>query len=142
MSESIAFISPESVPEKMATVASAPKKQVLVTSGSKRGHWIEVSDEAPTEAKPMTRTDSNKYTDKAKQLVVDNYNSHHDSSKTPPLTIELVYVVWFSKVLDSWKAMIGSSVVKGLLYEVTYNGARSEAYVDVYKKINNVKIAD
>jgi hypothetical protein len=120
--QAVEFTSPEPAKQRMAKVAagSATVQEPVV--------------------KP--RTDSNKFTDRAKQLVVDNYNSHHDSSKTPPLTVDLVYIIWYAKVLDGWKAMVGSSVVRGLIYEVTYNGARSEAYVDVYKKINNVKIAD
>lgn len=88
------------------------------------------------------RSDSNKHTDKAKQLVVDNYNAHHDSTKTPPLTLELVFVTSFTMVGTNWKAVVESSVVRGLQYVVTYNSEKSEATVDVFKKINQLRIAD
>lgn len=76
----------------------------------------------------------------AKQIVVDNYNSHRDVSRSQELNIEQVYIVSFTKVLGSWKAVVASPVIRGLLWDVTYNGYKSEAYIDIYKKLNNVRI--
>jgi hypothetical protein len=76
----------------------------------------------------------------AKQLVVDNYNAHRDVNRSQELTMDQVYVVWFTKVLGSWKSVVASPVIRGLLWEVTYNGYKSEAYIDIYKKLNNVRI--
>jgi hypothetical protein len=76
----------------------------------------------------------------AKELVVDNYNRHHDSGRTPPLTMGDVFIVWFVKTLENWKAVVGSSVLRGLLYEVSYNGEESEAYIEIFKKINSTKV--
>jgi hypothetical protein len=76
----------------------------------------------------------------AKQLVVDNYNTNRPSNKTATLTIDSVYIVWFSKTLGNWKAIVASPVARGLLWEVTYNGHRGEAYIDVYRKIINVRV--
>jgi len=90
----------------------------------------------------MYRNDSDGHIDKAKQLVVDNYNAHRDRGKTPAITADLVYIVWFVKALGNWKAIVVSPVVRGLLYEVTYNGRRGEAYITIFKKINDVKISD
>lgn len=129
MSEGIAFLPPNSNLVRMAAVAAAPKK-----TAKKPEPVVDKGNSA--------RTGSDKFLDRARQVVVDNYNAYHNTNKTPPLTMELVYVVWFAKTLENWKAIVSSSVVKGMLYEVTYNGSRSEIYVDVYKKINNVKIAD
>jgi hypothetical protein len=77
----------------------------------------------------------------AKQLVVDNYNAHHDTAKTPQMTTEAVQIVWFTYTLGNWKAIVSPVNFKGMLWEVTYNFNRSEAYIDVYRKLNNVVIA-
>lgn len=52
------------------------------------------------------------------------------------------YVVWFSKTLDNWKALVGTGKIKsgepyGDYAEITHNGAKSETYVDVYRKVSN-----
>jgi hypothetical protein len=76
----------------------------------------------------------------AKQLVVDNYNANRNAEKTAALTRGSVYIVWFCKTLGNWKAIVASPVARGLMWEVTYNGHRGEAYIDVYKKITNVRV--
>lgn len=53
-----------------------------------------------------------------------------------------VYVVWFSKTLQNWKAMVSTTLPDGMYYEVTYNGDKSETYIDAYKKLDNVCIPD
>lgn len=55
---------------------------------------------------------------------------------------EDLYIVWFCKVLGNWKALISTDVVRGLYWEVTYNGAKNETYVDTYKKAFNHCIPD
>lgn len=82
------------------------------------------------------------YTIKARQLAVDNYNLHRDATKLPAWTIEMTRVLWFSKVGGNWSAVVGSIVAPGLQYTITYNGHRSEATIEVHKKINVVKISD
>jgi hypothetical protein len=47
------------------------------------------------------------------------------------------YVVWFAKVLGNWKAMVSSDVMDGYYWEVTFNGATGEHYVDRYVKESN-----
>lgn len=51
-----------------------------------------------------------------------------------------VYVVWFCKTLQNWKALVGTTLADALYFEVTHNGDKSETYVDVYKKIENVTV--
>lgn len=58
------------------------------------------------------------------------------------VTAEDVYVVWFCKTLQNWKALLSTDLPDGMYFEVTYNGDKKEAYLDVYKKIRNVKISD
>jgi hypothetical protein len=53
-----------------------------------------------------------------------------------------VYIVWFSKTLQNWKAMLSSQLPDGRYYEVTYNGDKEEMYVDTYEKIVNSRVPD
>jgi hypothetical protein len=88
----------------------------------------------------MEDSESNRFTDKAKQLVADNYNEHRDARYTPPISKEDLFIISFSKVLMNWKAFVASSVARGLVYEVTYNGYNETAQIDVYRRINKLKI--
>lgn len=80
--------------------------------------------------------------EKAKQLVMENYNAFRNASRVPALTVDLVTVLWFSGSRNNWKAQLESPIVHGLRYEVSYNARRGEAFIDVFKKINNVKATD
>lgn len=51
-----------------------------------------------------------------------------------------VYVVWFCFTLGSWKALCSTTLPDGRYYEVTFNVAKQEAYVDTYIKLENVSI--
>lgn len=53
-----------------------------------------------------------------------------------------VYVVWFTKTLQNWKAVLSTNVKDDMIYEVTYNGDKRESYVDAYKKVDNVRVPD
>lgn len=79
---------------------------------------------------------------KARHIVLDYYNSNVDVTDKFKLGIENVYIVWFSKTLQNWKALVSTTVSDGMYYEVTYNGDKKEAYLDVYKKWENLKIKD
>ena len=52
-----------------------------------------------------------------------------------------MYVVWFSKTLQNWKALVSGVHIKEYI-EVTYNGDKKETYVDVYRKAMNVRLED
>lgn len=82
------------------------------------------------------------FMDKAKKLVVDYYNDRVDKTDGVKLTENDVYIVWFSKTLQNWKALLSTSVSDGMYYEVTYNGDKKEAYLDAYKKWENKCIPD
>ena len=79
---------------------------------------------------------------KAKKLVKDYYNSHVDVTDNVVLTEDDVYIVWFSKTLQNWKALVSTNVSDGMYYEVTYNGNSKETYLDVYKNWDNKCIPD
>lgn len=62
--------------------------------------------------------------------------------KSDPAPDYDVYVVWFCKTLQNWKALISSTLPDGMYYEVTHNGDVGETYVDSYKKFDNQSIPD
>lgn len=47
---------------------------------------------------------------RAKQLVVDYFNAHVDVTDGKKLTIKDVFIVWFSKTLQNWKALVSTTV--------------------------------
>lgn len=81
--------------------------------------------------------------DQAKFHVRTWLSAHLDKSDpTFHLTNDDIYVVWFAKTLQNWKALVSTTLPDGMYYEVTYNGVEDEAYLDVYKKFDNVCIPD
>lgn len=78
------------------------------------------------------------YQEKAKQVVIDYYNEHVEKTDNKKLTESGVFIVWFSKTLQNWKALISTTISDGMYYEVTYNGDKKETYLDAYKKWENV----
>ena len=79
---------------------------------------------------------------KAKQLVVNYYNSRVEKTDDFGITEDDVFIVWFCKTLQSWKALVSTTVSDGMYYEVTHNGDKQETYLDAYKKWENVRIPD
>ena len=65
----------------------------------------------------------------------------HKTDRVPP-TIEDIYVVSFTKVLQNWKALLCTNHPDGMYYELTYNGEKKELYIDSYKKIENFVMTD
>lgn len=78
--------------------------------------------------------------EKAKRLVENHILLRLE--KTDEIPEFEVYVVWFAKTLQNWKALVSTTISDGMYYEVTYNGDKKETYLDVYKKFENVCIAD
>lgn len=56
------------------------------------------------------------------------------------LTEEEVFIVWCCKTLQNNKALLGTTLIDGMYFELTYNGNKEEMYVDVYEKIKNYKV--
>ena len=75
-----------------------------------------------------------------KKVVVDYFNSRVDKTDNMQLTEDNVYIVWFSKTLQNFKALVSTTVSDGMYYEITYNGDKNELYLDAYKKWENKKI--
>ena len=86
--------------------------------------------------------DVNAIQNKAKKIVVDYFNAQVEKTDQVQITEEQVYVVWFSKTLQNWKAMVSTTISDGMYYEITYNGDKQETYLDAYKKWENKVIQD
>ena len=82
------------------------------------------------------------FAEQAKQIVFDYVNAHLEKTDVH-ITFgpEDVYVVWFSKTLQNWKALVSTVLPDGMYYEVTFDGDRDTAYLDAYKKFDNIQIA-
>lgn len=72
----------------------------------------------------------------AKEIVAD-YNNR---TKEDWVEQEEVFIVWICKILQNNKALLGVDAADGMYYEVTWNGDKNEAYLDVYKKEVNMVI--
>ena len=73
--------------------------------------------------------DNDKFLKRAKKCVADS---------VVELIEEDLYIVWFCKTLQNWKALISTDAINGLYWEVTHNGDKNETYVDMYTKTNNI----
>lgn len=83
------------------------------------------------------------YQEKAKRLVFEHVKERLEKTDTHvTFGPDEVYVVWFVKVLQNWKALLSTTLPDGMYYEVTYNGDGAVAYIDAYKKFENVAVPD
>lgn len=87
----------------------------------------------------MSTTAPDAHQDEAKRIVRAYAQDHLD--KSDPETTFDVFVVWFAKTLQNWKALVSTTLPDGKYYEVTHNGDKSETYLDVYVKVSNRAIS-
>jgi hypothetical protein len=76
----------------------------------------------------------------ARRIVFDYALANLDKTDRTAFGQDDVYVVWWCKTLGNWKALLSTSLPDGMYYEVTFNGEKQEAYLDAYKKFDNVCI--
>lgn len=88
------------------------------------------------EQKDMGNTE---FTEKAKKLVREYIADHLDKADEMP-AFE-VFVVWNAYILGNAKALLSTTLPDGMYYEVTYNKAKNEIYLDAYKKFENICFA-
>ena len=48
-----------------------------------------------------------------------------------------VFIVWYCYILGCKKWLLATTLPDGMYYEVTYNKAKDEFYLDAYKKLEN-----
>ena len=80
---------------------------------------------------------------RAAKLAVLKYTNKHleETGKKHRITMDDVFVVWFCKTLQNWKALVSTTLPDHMFYEITYNGDQLEMYLDSYKKQENVKLS-
>ncbi|QFG09151.1 hypothetical protein PBI_SPORTO_43 [Arthrobacter phage Sporto] len=95
------------------------------------------------ETTPVVENDPEVFIKKAKNLVCQSVNDDFPLDVlTTPASPKDFYVTWFCKTLGNWKAMVSTDRLDGQYWEVTYNGAKQESYVDHYIKASNVAVSD
>lgn len=77
--------------------------------------------------------DNNIFLEKAKKCVEQTTNE---------VLAEEMYIVWFCKTLQNWKALVSTDVINGVYWEVTHNGDKNETYVDTYNKSSNICVKE
>lgn len=80
--------------------------------------------------------DNGKFIDVCKNEVVKYTNDHLDKQ----ISSDDVYVVWLTKTLQNNKALLSTTLLDGMYYELTYNGDKNELYIDVYKRLENKEL--
>ncbi len=71
----------------------------------------------------------------SRKTVADWYSQNREE-----ISVDNVYVVWVCKALQNNKALLATVKPDGMYFEVTYNGDKSEMYLDAYSKVENVLI--
>jgi uncharacterized protein DUF6275 len=83
------------------------------------------------------------FQDKARRLIFEYIKTHLEKTDTHVTFGEDdVYVVWFAKTLQNWKALVSTTLPDQMYYEVTYDGDKQQTYIDAYKKWDNVCVKD
>lgn len=72
-----------------------------------------------------------------KEVVVNYFNEKVEKTDDFKIKKDDVYIVWFSKTLQNFKALVSTTVSDGMYYEITYNGDKKQLYLDAYKKFEN-----
>lgn len=83
---------------------------------------------------------NNTFFDLCKREVVEYFNQHADKTDHKKIAEDDVFIVWACKILQNNKALVSTTVPDGMYYEVTYDGDKQQAYVDVYKKWQNYSV--
>lgn len=72
-----------------------------------------------------------------KKYVMEYANAHLDKSDNVQIDESAVFVVWYCKTLQNHKALLSTTLLDGMYYEMTFNGDKQELYFDAYKKFEN-----
>ena len=90
----------------------------------------------------MTK-DNNFMINKCKKIVEEYYNRNLANQldfEGASLKESEIYVVWFCKTLQNFKALVSTDKEDTRYYEITYNGDKKEYYLDCYTKQFNCAI--
>ena len=81
---------------------------------------------------------------KAKLVLLEYLNQWEkvDADPANMYVSDDIAVVWSAKVLGNWKAVLFVPARPWQYFEVTYDGAKKQSYLDVYNKIENILVKD
>ena len=116
------------------------KSQVVKKDEGKEKDMLKVDwqDDSAKISKATPSTNSSKdMMMRFKEIVADYTNAHLDKTDGVKVTTNDVYIVWFCKTLQNWKALLSTNISDGMYYEITVNGDKQEIYLDAYKKWEN-----
>lgn len=82
-----------------------------------------------------------KFIQLCKEHVSDYFNKRAEKTDNVNISPDDVYIVWYCKTLQNWKALASTKIPDGMYYELTLNGDKLELYLDAYKKWDNICIA-
>ena len=89
----------------------------------------------------MPQPSQDQFLEKAKRLAVESYNKRIEGQPQADevrISIDDVFVVWFSKTLQNWKALVGTTIPgESAYFELTYDGDKKQTYIDLYEKLSN-----
>ena len=74
------------------------------------------------------------FMEKAKDMVIEYYNSNVEITDNYQITESDVYIVWLCSTLGNNKALLSTTVSDGMYYEITFDNNRNTFYFDAYKK--------
>lgn len=75
--------------------------------------------------------------DRAKEAIIDYW-----AEKVEEIEEKDIVVVWFAYILGGWKTLMFINAASINYFEVTYNVAKEEMYLDHYQKVHNQAIPD
>lgn len=83
----------------------------------------------------------------AARIINEESGAKQDNGNPYYVTPSDMYVVWFAKTLQNWKALVSTGKINTPAYvgdyvEVTHNGDKGETYCDLYKKQRNERYVD
>lgn len=73
--------------------------------------------------------------EQARSIVLSYVLEHLD--KSDPTSSFETFIVWQCCILGNHKWLISTTLPDGMYYEVTFNNATNEFYLDAYKKFEN-----
>lgn len=127
-------------PEAFYFVGDIPEHLELILHPKPVMREVKVDEAGRQEQQHMA---AEGFQEKARRLVFEYIKKRLEKTdKHVTFAQDEVYVVWFSKTLQNWKAMISTTLPDQMYYEVTYNGDKRETYIDAYKKWDNVCVPD
>lgn len=135
-------IAPEFIPAEPTT--SLMKTEPLPSGLHDRVmQKLQQEENVADEKIPLSNAQPGLYISRAIELVYQYVKDHLEKTDTHvTFGIDEVFVVWFCKTLQNWKALVSTTLPDGMYYEVTYDGDKKRTYIDAYKKFDNQMILD